>query len=202
MSKILWVDLETTGSDLEGNKLVEIGSIITDDSPELNELGDFTAVIHTDADDWVECAPVVLNMHADNGLMVDSLTASEHFASRDHVLTEWAFWVTEILGAQKRVALAGSGVAHFDRGWLDREIADADSPLASDLARRFQFWSYDIGPVRRFAKLAGLRDLTEWGYDGRKQGAGKTHRVLDDIRDHAAESRALIAAFAQLAEDH
>ena len=191
MSNILWVDLETTGSEIEGNSLIEIGSIVTDNSPDLNEIGSFTAVIHTEPSDWLDTVPVVIDMHTENGLMADSLAGG---GPRHDVVDDWADWALELCDG--RIPLAGSGVAHFDRKWIDYELAAAGPTrrACTDLAQQLQYWAYDIGPARRFSKLAKL-DLGLYGYDGAQAGAGKLHRGLADIRDHAVEARAIIRAF-------
>lgn len=189
MSKpILWIDLETTGSDAQEHSLIEIGAVVTDDTPELTVIDHFTVVIKTITDEWVDAVPVVLDMHTKNGLLVESLTDGVNYPD---AVNMFADWVNSFDWRNRRVPLAGSGVGHFDRVWLDRMLDDV-KPEFPQMA----YWSYDIGCVRRFARLGGLRDLEDFGYDGTQAGANKPHRALDDIFDHIAEARAFISMFA------
>ena len=43
MKKILWVDLEMTGLDVDKEVIIEVAAIVTD--LELNELGDYHAIV-------------------------------------------------------------------------------------------------------------------------------------------------------------
>src|SRR5690242_8523654 len=74
---ILWVDLETTGSDETKDDIIEIGAVYTDF--ELNLISDFTCVIEPCeyALGRLMKTPVVREMHTKNGLLDDCISSSE-----------------------------------------------------------------------------------------------------------------------------
>ena len=183
MGKILWVDLETTGTDVIRDCLIEIGAVVTDDSAKLVQIGDpFSVVIETHPEDWLDVVPVVVNMHTANGLMGESIVGPN--TGLNDAIDEFEDWVDSFAwGGSLVYAIGGSGVAHFDREWL-----------AHHTQLDMRYWSYDIGPVRRFARLAGIRNLSKWGYE--PPASPKAHRALDDIQDHISEARALMAMMA------
>lgn len=191
MSKILWVDIETTGTDVNSELLVQIGAVVTDDTPELHEQGAFQVTFATEPHDWLDVDPYVIDMHTRNGLMADSLADGlDYFEAFDLFLD----FIERHFNINRQIPLGGSGVGHFDRTWLVHHMSDKLGDLLHRVMPKFRYWSYDVGCARRFAKIAGL-DLEAYGYDGANAGANKAHTGLADIRDHVSEARAVILAF-------
>jgi oligoribonuclease len=170
---LLWLDLECTGSDAEHDSIIEIGCILT--TPGLDPLGEFTAVVEPQPEGYgrMMLNDVVRTMHRDNGLLLDlfaGLGRKQHEVTRD--LLEWL----EGLGAQQgKTVLAGSGVGHYDRKFIDRYMPQ--------LSRFLRYWCIDIGVIRR------AHDM--WvGTTVSTANESKTHRALDDIRCHLKEAEA------------
>lgn len=178
---IAWFDLETTGNR-EDDAIVEVGFVLTDRDFRV-EFADSFVVLPTNWQRLRErMAPVVVDMHTKNGLLED---IPEGWNITD-VDTEIAK-VLNHYGKGNHIPLAGSGVAHFDRKYIRREMVETDALLS--------YWAYDIGAVRRFLKW------WEVPTPGSELRQAKTHRALDDIYEHIAEAKAIRDALQRLAED-
>src|ERR1041384_3576634 len=68
---IIWLDLETTGSDTDKDYILEIGAIVTD--RKLNELDAKQIVLPITQKMESGLVDVVRKMHEDNGLLAESL---------------------------------------------------------------------------------------------------------------------------------
>lgn len=178
ITHLLWLDLETTGTDERKDSIIEVGCLLTD--TELNEIEGWAyswVVAPTEAAlQRLLTNPVVRQMHADNGLLWDVLDGK-------NVLIEDVS--DPLLGYLKRasdykpktIMLAGSGVAHFDRRFLRYHMTSVEDYLAYPVL--------DVGVIRRAYKLWHV--LTP--LDGPDTNA-KTHRALEDARLHLEEARA------------
>lgn len=183
-NKILWVDLETTGTDEKTGKILEIGAIVTDDSHELNELAELSVVEPLKCP-WQHLdTQVVFDMHMANGLIADCVAAYKDFNERvlGGVQITFHQFINEHFPKGK-IPLAGSGVGHFDRRWIVEQLG---------FGSRLTYWSYDIGCVRRFLQLANVE------LPGYTAPENKAHRGLDDVKDHLAEARAALKFFRSL----
>lgn len=180
---LAWLDLETTGTDEHDDCIIEIGVVLTD--AECNEVSTFTTPVWLDdAATWrAKAAPEVQRMHDANGLWADLEYGSPIEVVDDLAAT----WLISAAGSKAHVGLAGSGVAHFDRRFLAVQMPK--------LARRFTYWALDVGVVRRAFTFAGRDDLIPSTGDG----TTKTHRALDDARQHLAEFRCYRDLFGKLA---
>lgn len=185
---VLWIDLETTGNR-PTDKILELGAVLTDQTPQLNEIArknflfpdNLVGRTITDIDQ-----PVLL-MHASNGLFQDLnailrsrsdplLPAISNERVQDNILN----WLNKHTDNEtEHIPFAGSGVGHFDRQYIKRELPRLD--------RRLTYWPLDIGVVRRMTTL--LADL-DWDASFVES---KTHRALDDTLAAVAETRAWIA---------
>lgn len=169
---IIWIDLETTGNS-DGASIIEIGAILTDQTPELNELSRFTTVIGANVVAPVYEAPIVEEMHRKSGLT----EARKDSLNPDLIETEKMVlrWINDTVGfSTEHIPWGGSGVGHFDSKYIRR-----DWPY---LSKRLTYWVYDVGVIRRTLRLASIdnpSDSTEV----------KTHRALDDIILHVQEMR-------------
>lgn len=190
---ILWLDLETSGSKLDESVVLEVGICVTDATPQLNELATFTTIVqHPQGDDAAASSgdilnavpvptdmdPVVRNMHTVNGLLKDLETDRVAPDIREAEKMIVRFLRDHGWSTGEHIPLAGSGVSHFDRPFIRR-----DWPMFD---RMLTYWAYDVGSVRRSLRLAGIElpsgDQTT-----------KSHRALDDARQHADEMRDYIA---------
>lgn len=179
---MLWLDLETTGTDENEDLILEVGVVLTD--MDLNVLGEYGTPISPDGtadlalfvlthkdDDYV------LNMHTENGL-IDAI--AEASVERRKAEAD----ILDLLGVhgvkKKRCVLAGSGVAHFDRRFLAVGMPELNAHLA--------YPTFDIGVIRRAESY--------WapGWLATVNGE-KPHRALDDAKLHLADARTYRAAF-------
>lgn len=173
--RILWLDLETTGSETNA-AVIEVGCVLTTGSYPFEELAEYQSVVgHTDFDppQLYGLDEVVVKMHMQNGLFQELLLDNGTSSMKvENNILKYIFdpWVPgEVL-----VPLGGSGVSHFDRKYIKRDWVHLDSRLA--------YWSYDVGVMRRMLALAGVEFPQE----------EKAHRALADARQHLAEARTYI----------
>lgn len=185
---LLWLDLECTGSKTESDYILEIGAFISDRN--LNELSAKQIVLPITSEMEESLPEVVRKMHTDNGLLEDCrarvLAQGENmFILPEQMLydeavraadRELAEWVRKFNGSH-HMPLAGSGISHYDREFIKRQLPDFN--------KRLTYFNMDIGNVRRWMEFAGIQ-LTSSA-----QGAtmGKTHRALEDARVHRDEAR-------------
>jgi oligoribonuclease len=173
---IFWIDLETTGSDLDTvnehsgvrtrHEIIEIGAVITD--MKLNVHDGRSHVIGHQID-MENVAPVVVDMHTKNGLWKDVAKSTLTIGEADNELAEWI----KRFNGNDHMAFAGSGIMHFDRKFIRRDL-----PL---LDKRITHWGLDVGVIRRTFKF--LLGSEEWPEDN------KSHRAIDDALFHIEEMR-------------
>ena len=178
---IAWFDLETTGNK-EDDSIIEVGFVVTDRA--LNEVFADSFVVKPLRWDFLRerMDPVVTDMHEKNGLLEDVAQGWE-IQAVDGALSG----LLRLYGQGNHLPIAGSGVAHFDRKYIRRELPNTD--------RLLSYWAYDIGSVRRFLQW------WEIPTPGSELRQAKTHRALDDIREHIAETKAIRDALQRHAED-
>ena len=158
---LAWIDLEATGLIATEHAVLEVAAIVTDD--QLQEVDRFQRVIYWEpakrlthlgnnsTDDQFEEAatsmridPVVVKLHARNGLWAEAATSSHSLTSIDTQLADFLARVSKGQDAQ-RAQIAGSSI------WLDRSFMSISLPRAlaqlhykcvdvttlNELARRF-----------------------------------------------------------------
>ena len=166
----LILDTETTGNKPD-SELIEIGMVMLD-VPSLVELGEFTIVIEPSPEQFstMMANPIVSEMHKVNGL-VDDLIAKKGVAPKvaDSLINKWLDQFTQ---ERTHIPYGGSGVAHFDRQYINRQLPR--------LGWRITYWALDVGSVRRIFALQGAATASI---------EAKTHRALDDAKVHAEELR-------------
>lgn len=169
---ILWIDLETTGNEPNYDSIIEIGALLTDSSPALKELSYISIPVrptnNVDPEHW---DPIVREMHTANGL-IDSLPYASPLGEAEEILYSWL--LVNAGHSKDHIPLAGSGVGHFDRPFIKHELPKIN--------RRLTYWVYDVGVMRRMLRLAGIEIAAG-------DQSTKSHRALDDIRQHAQEAR-------------
>lgn len=165
---MFWLDLETTGSDLETNTIIEVGAAITDMNLKVLDANEY--IINPGTFKF-EMNDFVREMHTKNGLLADmyndNLTTTLEAADKD-----MAEWIRGFNGSD-HMLFAGSGVMHFDRQFVKRDL-----PLTD---KRLTYYAIDVGVIRRtFESLLGIPG---WPKDT------KTHRALGDVLFHIEEMR-------------
>ncbi len=173
---LLWLDLETTGTDETKDSIIEIGVVAT--TTDLTILGEWVSLVRPtdEALGRLLRTPVVLAMHEENQLFHELMEAEgvPTIGAVDHQLHEWMNDVGNYPTPVSWV-LAGSGVGHFDRRFIKAQMPKLD--------RRLRHWCIDVGVLRRAHQMWSGDTTTPWPNDM------KTHRALDDAYVHLAEAR-------------
>jgi oligoribonuclease len=168
---LLWVDLETTGTNEIEDAIIEVGAILTDF--ELTPIASFQAICRPSDHAYKRMLNngIVQQMHTDNGLAallyepmaqgIENVDAQLYALVRKHV-------------PKGRVILAGSGVSHFDRRFIDAQLWGTASLLVRPMI--------DVGVIRRFFRLADVK--LQYA-----EQVVKNHRAFDDITLHLNEAR-------------
>lgn len=166
---ILWLDLETTGLDVNHDRILEVAAVLT--NGDLKVIESYHAVLKWPKEtlEQLITEPEVWEMHSRNGLIDACVEAS---ATLPDVSGDLLRFLDDYVDGQ--VILAGSGVAHFDLLWLREWLPR--------VAERLAYYTLDIGIVRRFLQIVvGLPE------EDRPQ---VPHRALDDVLLHIEEARA------------
>lgn len=183
MGIIAWTDIETTGINEWQNDVVEIAFVLTSAS-RLTVIARRTWIIQPPdleaciarmrVDDSGKADDYVFNMHTENGL-IDALRAGEgvpiHQAQEEIV----AFLRAHSPGRPGLIPMGGSGVERFESRWFEAKL-----PLVKEA---LHYWGYDIGCVRRIAKLGGVSTPAEVSV-----ARSGTHRADSDIQQHIDET--------------
>lgn len=184
---LLWLDLETTGTNENVDQIVEVAVILTD--LELTEVTRSSSLVPYDYDGALRLAgnDYVRQMHQTSGLTDDLGRRFIGFTPDGGVEHEVRWSVLRAAekelkaqlahaGTQPHcVMLAGSGVSHFDRRFLRTQMPDLERQLA--------YPSIDVGVARRMADLWGSPPgVPDFNSD-------KTHRAMADVVCHLNEAR-------------
>lgn len=167
--RLVWIDCEMTGLDLERDALIEIACIVTDG--ELNSLDDgIDVLIKPPAEAIDGMQEVVREMHTSSGLLAElgsGLTLAE---AQDLVLA----YVRQHVPESKKVPLCGNSIA-TDRSFLARDMQDLD-----------EFLHYRMVDVSSVKELARRWYPRVYFASPEKHGG---HRALADIRESIRELR-------------
>jgi oligoribonuclease len=161
--RLVWIDCEMTGLNLERDALIEIACLVTDGTLEVLGEG-LDLVIKPPAEALDQMEDVVREMHTASGLL-DELAAGITLAeAQDHVLA----FVRKYISEPRRVPLAGNSIA-TDRVFIARDMPELDAFLhyrmvdvssIKELVRRWYPRTYFASPPKRGGHRA-LADITE-----------------------------------------
>ncbi len=178
------VDLESTGTNVQVDALLEIGAIAVDE--ELNNLGELDLLIHVQqpqllAGTWEG----FWKMHSLNGLITDA-TSGEGY-NKQSADFEFANWLRSFGFTGKDVVLAGNSIGQFDIPMIHAQLPLTAAMLhyrAIDISAQARELVRVVKFPRREREMPhrGLADcrleLEEW----RDQGV-----FLRDLQDAAAK---------------
>lgn len=183
---ILFLDLECTGSGGEGliptGDMLEIGLVMVKREPALGEVARKNIILPLWPEEVAGMDQVVIDMHTKNSLLTDCFAVAEGLTpdERPRILKELdvylAGWMKQF-SKKSHIPLAGSGVSHFDRKFIKRDL-----PFFSDTMTHY---ALDIGSTRRQLEIPGIEIQTKFGF--------KSHRAVEDAAFHAQEMRDFIA---------
>lgn len=175
---VFWVDLETTGTDENEDRILEVGAVITGPAPNYLVVSEFSSVTNelSPARLW-RMDDTVTQMHARSGLLSEAKRGGREIAEIDAALAREINTLTK----GEHMPIGGSGVSHFDRRFIRRYMPKVD--------KRVSYWAYDVGVLRRALRQAGFAIPKDDNLN---------HRALDDIRDHIEEMRTYMLALDEL----
>jgi len=161
--RLVWIDCEMTGLDLERDALIEIACLVTDGA--LETLGEgLDLVIKPPPEALDQMDDVVREMHTASGLLAELAGGVTLAEAQDQVLG----YVRKYISDPRRVPLAGNSIA-TDRVFLARDMPELDAFLhyrmvdvssIKELARRWYQRAYFASPPKRGGHRA-LADITE-----------------------------------------
>lgn len=163
-NRLVWVDLEMTGLDLERHVIVEVAALVTD--ADLNIIGEgVDLVVHATEDELAQMDDFVTDMHSSSGLTEkirsSTLTLAE---AEDAVLA----LIAEHCDPEHPAPLAGNSIA-TDRSFIREQMPRLDKALhyrmvdvssIKELARRWYPKAYYNQPDKGMAHRA-LADIVE-----------------------------------------
>jgi oligoribonuclease len=170
---LLWLDLETTGSSKTEDDIIEVGCALT--TPDLETIVDtFTDVASPSDYAYLRLMSNddVHDMHESNGLL-EILQNTHMLHGIEYVEIQLIDWLRTNEVKDHEIMLCGSGVSHFDRRFLERDMPTFEKML--------MYPNIDVGVIRRAAYLfAGIKN---------DPSDLKNHRALDDALLHLEEGR-------------
>jgi oligoribonuclease len=167
--RLVWIDCEMTGLDLEHDALIEVAALVTDS--DLNILGDgVDVVIKPPAEALTQMKEFVRDMHIHSGLLKE-LEGGLELAEAERLVLAY---VREHAPEANKAPLAGNTVG-TDRGFLARDMAELEGHL--------HYRVVDVSSIKELVR--------RWYPRVYFQAPAKTgnHRALGDIRDSIAELR-------------
>ncbi len=170
---ICWLDLETSGINPATSEVLEVGVVITNYALEVVAEKNWVmgvnvaSIVHKASGD-------VKAMHEANGLWDECEESTLTPQYVDQMLSVFLLEHNGYGDSKTQLAFAGSGVAHFDSEFMKVHLPRSRSHLT--------FWTIDVGILRRALRLMGSE------FDPPAADAStKSHRALDDARQHLAE---------------
>ncbi|MFF8773312.1 oligoribonuclease [Kitasatospora sp. NPDC015120] len=167
--RLVWIDCEMTGLDLDRDALVEVAVLVTDS--ELNILGEgVDVIVRPPAEALANMPEVVRTMHTSSGLL-DELEHGVTLAEAEALVLAY---VREHVPEAGRAPLCGNSVA-TDRGFLSRDMPALESHL--------HYRIVDVSSIKELAR----RWYPKAYYNSPQKGGN--HRALADIRESIDELR-------------
>ena len=161
--RLVWIDCEMTGLDIERDALIEIACVVTDG--ELTQLdGGIDLIIKPPAEAVDQMSDVVREMHTKSGLLADLSSGMSLDEAADAVLA----YVKHHVPEAKKAPLCGNSIA-TDRWFIARDMPVLDNWLhyrmidvssVKELARRWYPRAYFASPIKHGGHRA-LADIIE-----------------------------------------
>ena len=165
--RLVWIDCEMTGLELESDLLIEVAALVTD--ADLNVLGDgVDVVIGATAEELARMPDVVRDMHATSGLTEAVLQSTVTLADAEQQVLAYLREFVE----PGKAPLCGNSIA-TDRGFLARDMKELDAFL--------HYRMVDVSSVKELARRWYPRAY----FNSPKKAGG--HRALADIHESVLE---------------
>lgn len=167
--RIVWIDCEMTGLDLDNDALIEVAALVTDF--ELNQLGDgVDVVIKPEPGALEQMGDFVRDMHTKSGLLKEL----EYGVSMEEAQALVLEYVLQYAPDAGKAPLGGNTVS-TDRGFLERDMPQ--------LAGHLHYRTIDVSSIKELSRRWYPRAY--FNAPSKKGG----HRALADIRESIAELR-------------
>jgi len=167
--RLVWIDCEMTGLDLERDALIEIAVLVTD--AELNVLGEGVDLVIAPPAQALETMPeIVRTMHTSSGLLEVLADGTTMEAAQAQALA----YIREHVPEARKAPLAGSSI-HTDRTFLARDMPE--------LEQWVHYRNVDVSTIKELARRWYPRV-----YFNTPEKRGN-HRALADIIDSIDELR-------------
>jgi oligoribonuclease len=165
--RLVWIDCEMTGLDLDVDQLVEIAIVVTDF--ELNPLHEgFQLVIRPDASALENMGEFVTNMHRTSGLL-DEIPQGVSVAEAEFQALEY---IQRFAPVEGKAPLAGNTIG-TDRAFLSRYMPRLD--------RWLHYRNVDVSSIKELSR----RWYPRVYFNAPAKDGG--HRALADIRESIRE---------------
>ncbi|HEX4832870.1 MAG TPA: oligoribonuclease [Trebonia sp.] len=161
--RLVWIDCEMTGLDIEHDALIEVACLVTD--AELTQLdAGIDVIIKPPAEALDQMKDVVRTMHTTSGLLNDLAGGVSLGEATERVLD----YVKSHVPEPRKVPLCGNSIA-TDRWFIARDMPELDNYLhyrmidvssVKELARRWYPRAYFASPSKHGGHRA-LADITE-----------------------------------------
>jgi oligoribonuclease len=165
--RLVWLDLEMTGLDLDRHVIVEIAALVTDDDLEPVDDG-IDLIVHQPPSALAEMDDFVRNMHTKSGLLPEIEASTLTLADAGAQVLDYVRGHVR----EGKSPMCGNSIG-VDRRFLDRQLPELD--------RYIHYRSIDVSSLKELCR--------RWYpvvYKGRP-GKTETHRALADVRESIAE---------------
>jgi oligoribonuclease len=161
--RLVWIDCEMTGLDIEHDALIEVACLVTDGELNLLDVG-IDVLIKPPAEALDQMSDVVRAMHTTSGLLTDLAGGVTLAEATQSVLS----YVKQHVAEPRKVPLCGNSIA-TDRWFIARDMPELDAYLhyrmidvssIKELARRWYPRAYFASPSKHGGHRA-LADITE-----------------------------------------
>jgi oligoribonuclease len=161
--RMVWIDCEMTGLDIERDALIEIACLVTDGELNILDQG-VDVIIKPPPESLDQMSDVVRTMHTTSGLLEELSKGVTVDEAQEAVLG----YVRQHIKEPRKVPLCGNSIA-TDRWFIARDMPELDNYLhyrmvdvssIKELARRWYPRVYFASPAKRGGHRA-LADITE-----------------------------------------
>jgi oligoribonuclease len=169
-NRLVWIDLEMTGLDVERHRIVELAVLVTD--AQLDVLADgLDLVVHQPSEVLAEMSDFVRKMHTKSGLLPEIERSS---LGLDAAGAQALEYIAQFVPEAGTAPMCGNSIG-VDRRFLDRYLPNLD--------RYLHYRSIDVSSVKELCR--------RWYPEAYRKRPSKAeaHRALDDIRESVAELR-------------
>jgi len=168
--RLVWIDLEMTGLDIERHTIVELAVLVTDADLEILDDG-IDLVVHQPSEVLAEMDDFVRNMHKKSGLLPEIESSNLSLEAAGARALEY---IRERVPEPGTSPLCGNSIG-VDRRFLARYLPELDNSL--------HYRSIDVSSLKELCR--------RWYPDvyPKRPGKAESHRALADIRESVAELR-------------